>query len=52
MSLTTNDLFSISKNGFSEIEQINFQENEINYAISLFILQRNFISFKQTTINL
>ena len=52
MSITTNDLLSISKNRLSEIEQKYFQENEINNAISLFILHRNFIYFKKTTINL
>ena len=52
MSITTNDLLSTSNNKLSGIEQKYFQEKEINNIISLFIIKRNFIFFKKTTINL
>ena len=52
MSITTNDLLYTSNNKLSGIEQKYFQEKEINNIISLFIIKRNFIFFKKTTINL
>ena len=49
---TINDLLSLSKNSYLENEQKTVEEKEINHAISLFILHKNFLSFKETTINL
>ena len=45
-----NEFLSNSKNFFSEQNQL--QEKEINNAISLFVLHKVFISFKQSSIKL
>lgn len=47
-----NEILSISKNTLLENEQKKIEEKEIIHTISLFILHGNFLSFKQTTINL
>ena len=54
MSITTNDLLSLSKNNYSEkVLNKNLKEDEeINTLVSLFLLKRIFISFKKSTINL
>ena len=54
MSITTNNILSLSKNNYSEIDknQNLKKEEEINAIISLFLFRRIFISFKRNTTNL
>ena len=53
MSITTNNILSLSKSSNSEINKNqNLKEEEINTIISLFLFRRIFISFKRKTTNL
>ena len=52
MSISINDLLPLPNNKNKEIDQKQFEEKEINNKVSLFTLQRIFISFKTTTKNL
>ena len=51
---TINNLLSLSKKSYFENEQkaVEEKEKEINQKISLYILHKNFLSFKETSINL